>query len=149
MNLNRFEPWGLARAIGSAPAPFAVRRLPLSGDLHNGKEADAAWLPPVDIFEEKTRFVLRADLPGIDPQDIQISAENGTLSLSGERDGQEPEQASGVQRFERRSGPFLRRFSLPESANTDAIAASSRHGTLEITIPKQKPESRRITVEAA
>jgi HSP20 family protein len=106
------------------------------------------WVPAVDIREEDTRYVIHADVPGIDPAAIEVSMEEGVLSIKGERSLEDEEQRRSLRRMERARGSFLRRFSLPESADADAISATSRHGVLEIVIPKQrKPVPKRIQVE--
>jgi HSP20 family protein len=111
---------------------------------------NVAWLPSVDVHEEAERFVVRADLPGVDAKDIEITAQDGVLTLRGERRAEKREQNGGTQRIERVAGTFVRRFTLPESAQADAISATQTNGVLEVTIPKQaKPEPRRIKVEAA
>jgi HSP20 family protein len=108
------------------------------------------WLPPVDIVEEQDRFVLRADVPGVRPDDIEISMENGILSIAGSRHLEAAAAPDGMRRVERVSGKFYRRFTLPETADADRIAAKSSHGILEVTIPKQAQVlAKRITVEAA
>jgi HSP20 family protein len=121
--------------------------------IANAVESDnsvADYIPAVDVIEENDRFVLRADLPGVDPKNINISMENGALSLTGERHAEKSENADGLHRIERLSGKFYRRFSLPESADPENITAKSANGILEVAIAK-KPlvQSRRITVEAA
>ena len=146
MNIARFEPWtfvdllhrDLDRLVGG-------RRV--AGD----EESPVAdWVPAVDIVEEKDRFVLRADVPGVRIEDIEVSMDNGILSISGERHAIARDDESGVQRIERATGRFLRRFTLPETANAEGIAAKSANGILEVSIPKAPEiQARRITVEAA
>ncbi len=116
-------------------------------DNDGSNTATAQWTPRVDIKEEADRFVIYADLPGIDPQDIELQMDKGILSIKGERKN---ESAAGTERFsriERRGGSFHRRFALPDSADADGIAATGKNGVLEISIPK-KPETtpRRIQV---
>ena len=107
-------------------------------------------MPAVDIHEEKERFVVRADLPGVSPDDIDVNMENGVLSLSGERTTQSSDEIDGLQRIERVSGKFYRRFNLPETADADGITARSANGILEISIPKAAQLlARRVAVEAA
>jgi HSP20 family protein len=105
------------------------------------------WTPRVDIREEAERFVILADIPGVDPKDIEIDMDKGILSIRGERKSESREQTERYSRVERSHGLFYRRFALPDSANPDGISASGAHGVLEISIPK-KPETtpRRITV---
>ena len=145
MTITRFEPWNyldlwhrdLDRMAG------ADRRT-------SGEQSHADWTPAVDIIEEKDRFILRADVPGVRPDDIDVSMDNGTLSLSGERHPIAAGEESGVQRIERATGRFLRRFALPETANAEAITAKCADGILEVSIPKTpEVQARRITVEAA
>ena len=103
------------------------------------------WAPRVDIREEDRRFVILADVPGVDPSTIEVSMDKSMLTLKGERP---LDSDSGrLTRQERVYGSFHRRFALPESADADGISAQGRYGVLEISIPK-KPEStpRRITI---
>lgn len=109
--------------------------------------AAAQWTPRVDIKEEADRFVIYADLPGIDPQDIELQMDKGILSIKGERKSESATETERFSRVERRYGNFHRRFALPDSADADGIAATGNNGVLEISIPK-KPETaaRRIQV---
>jgi HSP20 family protein len=145
MTFRRFEPWNYLDLLH--------RDLDrLVGDRRRSSDDDsvADWTPAVDILEEKERFVLRADVPGVRPDDIDVSMDNGILSVSGERHPIARDEESGVQRIERATGRFLRRFTLPETANAEAITAKCADGILEVTIPKApEVQARRITVEAA
>jgi HSP20 family protein len=108
------------------------------------------WVPAVDIVELQDGFLLRADVPGVVAEDIEVSMEDGILTISGERPADSHDEAEGVRRFERRTGHFSRRFSLPDTANAEDIAAKCANGILEVTIPKlPEVQPRRITVEAA
>ncbi|MGI8560987.1 MAG: Hsp20/alpha crystallin family protein, partial [Luteimonas sp.] len=104
--------------------------------------------PLVDIKEEAERFVIHADLPGIDPGDVEILMDKGILTIKGERSSESSEQGERWSRVERRYGSFHRRFALPDSADADGIGASGHNGVLTITIPK-RPETkpRRIQVD--
>jgi HSP20 family protein len=107
------------------------------------------WTPRVDIKEEPSRFVIFADLPGIDPRDVEVLMDKGILTIKGERRSESSEQTERFSRIERRYGSFHRRFALPDSADPDGITATGSHGVLEISIPK-RPETtpRRIQVGA-
>ena len=108
------------------------------GDADASSVVTSQWVPRVDIKEEAERFVILADLPGVDPAQIEVNMDKGVLSIKGER----------YSRVERAHGVFYRRFALPESANPDGIAASGRNGVLEISIPKRPEASpRRINVQ--
>ncbi|TWT23782.1 Hsp20/alpha crystallin family protein [Luteimonas marina] len=116
-------------------------------DTDTSAVVTAQWVPRVDIKEEAERFVILADLPGIDPQQIEVQMDKGILSIKGERQGESTTETARFSRIERRYGSFHRRFALPDSADADGISASGRNGVLEIVIPK-KPETtpRRIQV---
>ncbi len=136
MNIAIREPWGL------------LNRLSRDFDALMAPSTDVAYIPPVDVVEEKDRYVVRADLPGVDPADIEVTAEKGILTLRGERKAEKRESGDGYERIERVMGSFTRRFALPENVQADEIKAKFVHGVLEVTIPKQ-PEvaARRVSVE--
>jgi len=105
------------------------------------------WVPSVDVKEENDRFVLYADLPGIDPDDIEVSMDKGLLTIRGERSSESSSETERYSRIERRYGSFHRRFALPDSADPEGIEARGRNGVLEIVIPKRPETSpRRIQV---
>ncbi len=98
------------------------------------------WAPRVDIREEPKQFVIEADIPGVDPKDIEVHMDKGILSIRGERKSESKVEEGNYTRVERARGLFHRRFALPDSADPEGIAAKGKHGVLEITIPK-KPET--------
>ena len=105
------------------------------------------WVPRVDIKEEADRFLLYADIPGVDPQAIEVQMDKGLLTIKGERREEKVDETERYSRIERRHGVFHRRFALPDSADPEGITASGHNGVLTISIPK-RPEStpRRIQV---
>ena len=106
------------------------------------------WVPRVDIKEEPNRFVIFADLPGVDPSTIEVDMDKGVLSIKGERKAEAKAEGERWSRNERAHGVFYRRFALPDSANPDGIEATGKHGVLEISIPKRPEASpRRINVQ--
>jgi len=108
----------------------------------------ANWAPPVDISEDERTFTLLADIPGVEPKDIDISMEKGVLTIKGERQSEDAKENESYRRTERNSGQFYRRFTLPDSADSDKIEAKSEHGVLKIIIPKQEVAvSRKIEVK--
>ncbi|MEO5623255.1 MAG: Hsp20/alpha crystallin family protein [Dokdonella sp.] len=123
------------------------------GSIFNPEQSDQSnvvtsqWAPQVDIKEEDDQFLILADIPGVDPKDIEITMEKGILSLKGQRIDESIQQKGKLTRVERSHGTFYRRFALPDSADPNGIKATGRHGVLEIMIPK-RPESapRRIQV---
>lgn len=147
MNVTRFEPWNIVNLLHRDLDQLAERRF---GRLADSEHGVFDWTPAVDVVEEKDGFVLRADLPGVSVDDIDVRMENGVLSISGERHRESSENTDGLRRFERTTGKFFRRFSLPETTDAEGIKARSNNGILEISIPKQpEVQARRISIEAA
>ena len=105
------------------------------------------WVPRVDIKEEADRFVILADLPGVDPQQVEVLMDKGILSIKGERSSEATEQSERFSRIERRYGSFHRRFALPDTADAEGIVATGHNGVLEVVIPKRAESTpRRIQV---
>lgn len=144
MTIVRYDPWATLNQLQEEMNRLFKR----AGDEDTGTVVTSDWAPPVDIKEEKDRFVLLADVPGVDPKDIEITMENGVLTIRGERKLEPEEERKGFHRMERARGVFYRRFALPDTAEADKIAASGRNGVLEVVIPKQeKVQPRKIVVE--
>ena len=143
MNIAIREPWGLLNRLNRD----------LDGYLATPANTVAntvAFIPAVDVQEVKDGYVVRADLPGVKPEDIEVTAEKGILTLRGERKAEARDNAAGYERIERVSGSFTRRFALPENVQGDAIKAKFTHGVLEVSIPKQPVvPAKRVVVEAA
>jgi HSP20 family protein len=140
MTPTRYQPWSL------------LDQMRKELERHNAEGSSVAtsdWVPAVDIKEEQDRFVILADIPGVDPKDIEVHMENGMITIKGEKESEKKEEKEGYKRVERSFGSFYRRFSLPDTADPDKISAKSRHGVLEVTIPKhQKVQARKISVES-
>ena len=103
----------------------------------NSTSAVSHWIPAVDIHEEADRYVIAADVPGVDPNTIEVTMENGILSISGERQGEREERTANARRRERVYGNFYRRFALPDTADAERVEARGANGVLEVTIPKK------------
>ena len=148
MNISRNYRWNV-------PSGFQDEIKQAFERLFNPEEADQSnvvtsqWTPRVDIREEDKRFVILADVPGVDPAAIEIQMDKGILSIRGERKNDAAEQTGKLSRSERAQGVFYRRFALPDSADADGVTATGKLGVLEISIPK-RPESspRRINISA-
>ena len=129
-----------------------INRLFRNLDETETSGATATWVPAVDIYEFEDRFELAVDLPGVNPDEVEITLDRGVLTLSGERKSEKAaskEQRDIRVRLERGQGKFHRRFILPESVDTERIAARGRNGVLEISIQKQaKAQPKRIKVAA-
>jgi HSP20 family protein len=139
MAVARYEPWALLNRLH--------REL---DQTFESAARDASWTPAVDIHEEAGRFVVHADLPGVKPADINVTAEKGVLTLRGDRNLEQRNAEGHYSRVERVSGKFVRTFTLPDNVATDQITAQFKDGVLELAIPKvAKSEPRRIEVLAA
>ncbi len=145
MNLIRQNnPWSLFDQLQRGLYAPTLNRVNDSKDA----AAKAGWTPSVDISESETEYTLLANLPGVDPEAIEITAEKGVLSIKGELETESEEKGDNYLHIERQSGSFYRRFTLPDSADTDKIEAKAEHGVLKIVIPKQEVAvSRRIEVK--
>lgn len=100
--------------------------------------ATSEWMPSVDIQEKDNKFIINADIPGVDPKDIEVSMDQGMLSIRGERKTETKTEKNGYRRVECNYGVFNRRFSLPLSADPDKITAKGKNGVLQITIDKRE-----------
>jgi HSP20 family protein len=146
MTIVRYEPWGF---VNRFHRDFATRFF-ADSDAATPVNSAVAWLPSVDVREEDNRFVVQVDLPGVDSKNIEITAEKGVLTIKGERQADSKKTDAGYERVERVAGTFLRRFTLPESAQAEGITAKQANGVLEVSIPKQAPaQPKRIEVQAA
>ena len=144
MNLTRYNPWSLFDQL-QRELNMPINRFDTD---ENGNVATANWAPAVDIKEDDKAFTLLADIPGVDPEDIDVTMEKGVLTIRGERKSETSTEEENYKRVERQYGVFYRRFTLPDSANAEDIEAKSEHGVLKITIPKQEvAQSRRISVK--
>jgi HSP20 family protein len=110
-----------------------------------GRPADGAgarrWVPAMDLVETDDHLVLRADLPGLDKEDVKIEVKDGVLTISGERKAEHEEHTDGYHRVERAYGGFSRSLSLPQGVDADQVQAEFDKGVLEVRIPK--PEERK------
>ena len=108
-----------------------------------------SWLPAVDVFDTKDAVVLKAELAGMDPDDIQIEVEDNVLTIKGERRFEEKVDEERYYRVERRFGSFQRSLALPQGVRTDEIGASYDDGILTVSVPKTEEEKpKRIEVKA-
>ncbi len=112
-----------------------------NGGATGGASALRRWIPPMDLVETEHDFVLRADLPGLSENDVNIELEDNVLTISGERKAEHEERKEGYYRVERASGEFRRSLTLPEGVDPEAVKASFEKGVLEVRIPK--PEERK------
>ena len=108
------------------------------------RAGEKAWQPAVDIFEDEKEIVIKADLPDVKEQDIDVRVEDGQLTLKGERKFEHEEKKDNYHRVERRYGSFQRTFGLPENVDAEKIVAKYDKGVLKVTLPKvEKPKNAR------
>ena len=144
MGLMRYEPWSLLDQMRRE-----MERAVDSRAEEGSSVATSDWVPAVDIKEEDDAFMIVADIPGVDPKDIEVHMDNGVLTIKGEKESEKKEEKEGYKRVERSYGSFYRRFSLPDTADAEKITASSNHGVLEVRIAKhEKVQPRKITVNS-
>jgi HSP20 family protein len=144
MTLVRYQPWGVLNQMRQD----MDRMFASNNPDENSDVVTSDWAPAVDIKETDSAFEIRADIPGVNPDDIEVHMEKGILSIKGERESETRDEKEGYKRIERQHGVFYRRFSLPDTANADKISAKSSNGVLEISIPKQdEVKPRKITVQ--
>ncbi len=115
----------------------------------NGSAAARRWIPAMDLIEAGEHFVLKADLPGMSEQDVNIELEDNVLTVSGERRDEHEHKGQGWHRVERTFGRFSRSLSLPEGVDADAVTASFDRGVLSIRVPKpEERKPRRVEIQA-
>jgi HSP20 family protein len=142
--LNRWEPFR-----GAASLQEHLNRV-FSADLGRNEESNlTTWAPPVDILETEHELVVKADLPDVDPKELDIRVENNILTIRGERSFQKQVNDSNYLRVERSYGAFARSFSLANTVNSEAIKADYQNGVLTLVIPKReeaKPKQIKVNV---
>jgi len=145
MNMMRYYPWSVFNPLQHEAARVFTNRVRKAAD--SSVATDSEWAPAVDIREEADRYVILADVPGIDAKDIEIQTEQGVLTIKGARAPMAAEERNLYKRVERSRGSFVRRFTLPDAADTAHITARSHSGVLEVVIPKaQAVQPRKIVV---
>jgi len=142
----RYEPWAVVSQLQNE----INRVFGNVGDVQTSS-ATAQWIPAVDVTEYADRFELLIDLPGVEPSTVEITLDNGVLSLAGERRAEKvatkAQDAPLQQRFERQQGSFYRRFILPDTVDAEKVQATGRNGVLAISIAKHaKAQPKRISV---
>lgn len=143
MSLSHFDPLANLRAFEDA----FTRML-------SEPATNRPWAPSVDIYETENELVLKADLPDVDQNAIDVRVENQTLTIAGERKFETPSEQSGnkgYHRIERNYGKFVRSFGVPATFDTEKIAAAYRNGVLTVSLPKKeaaKPRQIKVQVNA-
>jgi HSP20 family protein len=147
MTITRYYPWAQNHRFQDEIKQVFQRFLG-EDETDQSNVVTSQWTPRVDIQEEGKRFVILADIPGVEPKDIEINMDKGILSIKGERKSDVSAENGKTTRVERSYGSFYRRFALPDSADAEGIRANGKHGVLEVSIPK-KPETTPRRIEVA
>jgi HSP20 family protein len=114
-------------------------------------QSNRPWSPSVDIYETENELVLKVDLPDVDLKDIDVSLENQTLTIAGERKFEQKDSGKGFHRIERSYGRFVRSFAVPNAFDTAKIDADYKNGVLTVTLPKTeaaKPRQIKVAIKA-
>jgi HSP20 family protein len=114
------------------------------------EDSFGAWAPPVDIFERQDHLVIRAEVPGVQMEDMDVRIENGVLTLHGERKQDTDLKEENAHRLERVYGAFTRSFSLPTTVDAAKVTATYKDGVLEVTVPKaENAKPKQVEIKAA
>lgn len=144
MFLTRWQPKGGLR-------PYTAFDSDLDDLLNNFLERrgeEKFWAPSVDILDDKDAYMVKAELPGLKKEDIEVSVENGILTIKGERKFEDEEKKENYHRIERRYGCFSRSVSLPGDINSDKVKASYKDGVLAVEIPKsEKAKAKKVDID--
>lgn len=142
MNLVKWDPFRELEDISNSLNRFFGRPLARTG-ADVGMLAEADWAPRVDITETDTAYLVKADIPGVNKEDVKVTIEAGMLSIRGERKQEKEEKGKKLHRIERSYGSFLRSFRLPDDADESAVKAEFKDGMLSVTVNKSaKAESK-------
>jgi HSP20 family protein len=147
MSVIKYDPFRELRSLQDE-----MNRLFMSNLSRGGSEegfSSGAWSPQVDIFENKDQIVLEAELPGMKPENVEISIENNVLTLHGERKFEKKDEGDNFHRVERSYGSFTRSFTLPPTVSSENAQAEFENGVLRLTLAKrEEAKPRRIEIKA-
>ena len=147
MNLITYDPFRELRSLQDEVNRVFSSSMNRSGETGLGR---GAWNPSVDIFENKDQIVLEAELPGISPDDVNISIENNVLTIHGERNFEKKDESDNFHRVERSYGSFTRSFTLPPTVSSENVNANFDNGVLRLELAKrEEAKPRRIEIKAS
>jgi HSP20 family protein len=137
--LNRWDPFTEIARLQDEMSRHAL----------SNERRGAGFIPPVDIYEEKDAIYVKAELPGVKPDEVQLHVENNILTVTGERKLEKDEKREGYHRVERAYGSFTRSFALPNNVQGDQVSASLTDGVLTVKVPKRaEAQPRKIAVSS-
>lgn len=148
MRMTRWEPFREADEMLRRMGALDLARWPRLLAANEGKVVE--WSPVADISETESEYLVKAELPGVNREDVKVTHENGVLTIEGERRYVKTDKDEKAHRVERFYGSFTRSFSLPDNADANGIRAESKDGVLNVHIPKikvEKPRPIQIKVE--
>jgi len=148
MALIRWDPFADVDTLFNRLVPSGLAAWPRLGTSSSDKKLD--WAPSADISETEKEYVIRAELPAVKKEDVEVTFDDGLITIKGERRQQKEDKSEKFHRVESFYGSFERSFSLPENVNGDAIHCDSKDGILTVHIPKsetQKRKPKQITVQ--
>ncbi len=149
-SIMRFDPFRDLAALQDRFDRLFGDRLGRGRNLWGTGEAleGTTWAPAADIVETDNEIVLKADLPGIDPKDVDIQVHDGTLTLRGERKFESDVKEDDFRRVERVYGAFVRSFAIPQTVDAEHVSAQYHNGVLELKLPK-RPEAKPKQIKVA
>lgn len=144
MNVIKYDPFRELRSLHNE-----MNRL-FTGNLENqnsGEFARGAWSPSVDIYEDRNRLIVEAELPGMNRDDFELTVENNVLTLRGERKFEKKTEGDNYHRVERSYGSFTRQFTLPQTVTAEGATADFENGVLRVALPKrEETKARKIEI---
>lgn len=145
MNVIKYDPFRELKSLQDEMTRLFTGNLP--GSFNREEMLNGAWSPRVDIYEDKDRLILEAELPGMKQEDFDISVENNVITLKGERKFEMKKEGDNYHRVERSYGSFTRSFTLPQTVTPEGATADFDNGVLRISLPKrEETRARKIEV---
>lgn len=147
MNIVRYDPFRELHSLQDEMTRLFAGVAPRSGN--RDEVSFGAWNPNVDIFEDKDKLVLEAELPGMKRDDFELSVENNVITLKGERRFEKKTNEDNYHRVERSYGSFTRSFTLPQTVSSEGAEAEFKDGILKVTLPKrEETKARKIEIKS-
>lgn len=145
MNVVKYDPFRELRSLQDEMTRLFTGTMPSQGNREDMTRG--AWAPSVDIYEDKERLILEAELPGMTNDDFEISVENNVITLHGERKFEKKTEGDNYHRVERSYGSFTRSFTLPQSVTAEGATADFENGVLRVSLPKrEETKARKIEI---
>lgn len=142
---RRYDPWSMLSEMDLMLDRMFGNMLPSLQAARRNMTGEQGWAPLVDMYEEGNNLVVKAELPGVAKDDIDVSIDQGDLVIKGERKSETERREGNYYRMERSFGSFYRRLPLPEGIQPDQVSATYNDGVLEVRIPKPQPSEQSAT----